>query len=344
VGISELVRFLRIGVAGAKTPRHRSDLLATDFAGPAVALSTPRLPVPAGVRPNQIVWHWAIAIGIYHLLALLAFVPWFFSWTGVAVALLGVYVFGVLGVNIGFHRLLAHRGFSCAKWLEYSLAVLGVCSLQGSPAFWVAAHRRHHQHADAQPDPHSPLVNFFWAHMGWLLIESGFLAPLGWKFRYAKDLLHDPFYAHLERSYLWVALGSGLGFFVVGVVVELLIGGSSLQALQFGASLLLWGVVVRTIVVWHITWSVNSVTHLWGYRNYESDENSRNNVFIGILAGGEGWHNNHHADQRSAKHGHLWWELDATYLTIRLLAAVGLVKRIVMPNARLAAARARRRG
>jgi fatty-acid desaturase len=344
VGVSELMRFLRIGVAGAKPPRDQSNVLAANLAGPAIALSALGLPVPAGVKPDRITWRWAIAIGIYHLLALLAFVPWFFSWTGVVVALLGFYVFGVLGVNIGFHRLLAHRGFSCPKWLEHSLAILGACSLQGSPAFWVAVHRRHHQHADEQPDPHSPLVNFFWAHMGWLLVETGVFAPLGWKLQYAKDLLHDPFYAHLERSYLWVALGSWIGFFVVGVVAGFLIGGSVLQALQFGASLLLWGVIVRTIAVWHITWSVNSVTHLWGYRNYENDENSRNNVFIGILAVGEGWHNNHHADQRAAKHGHLWWELDGTYLTIRLLAALGLVKDIVMPNARLVAARARRQG
>ena len=141
-----------------------------------------------------------------------------------------------------------------------------------------------------------------------------------------------------------MALGSWIGFFVVGVVAGFLSSGSTLPALQFGASLLLWGGIVRTIAVWHITWSVNSVTYLWGYRNYYNDENSRNNVFIGILAAGEGWHNNHHADQRTAKHGHLWWELDGAYLTIRLLAALGLVGDIVMPNARLAAARAKRRG
>lgn len=336
------MRFLRIGAAAARAPRDQPDVSTANLAYPAVALPIPRLPMPAGVKPDRIIWRWATPIGIYHLLALLAFTPWFFSWTGVVAALLGFYVFAILGVNVGFHRLLTHRGFSCPKWVEHSLAILGVCSLQGPPAFWVAAHRRHHHYADEQPDPHSPLVSFFWAHIGWLLVDTGVFSPLGWKFQYAKDLLHDPFYAHLDRSYVWIALGSWVGFFVAGVVAGLLIGDSAPQALQFGASLLLWGVVVRTVAVWHITWSVNSVTHLWGYRNYESDENSRNNVFIGILAAGEGWHNNHHADQRSAKHGHLWWELDGTYLTIRLLAALGLVRDIVMPNARLAAARARR--
>jgi fatty-acid desaturase len=119
----------------------------------------------------------------------------------------------------------------------------------------------------------------------------------------------------------------------------LMTGAGTAQGLQFGASLLLWGVVIRTIAVWHITWSVNSVTHLWGYRNYETGENSRNNALIGIIAVGEGWHNNHHADQRSAKHGHLWWEIDGSYLVIRLLAALGLASNIVLPNPRLVAKR-----
>jgi fatty-acid desaturase len=288
--------------------------------------------------PISVTWRWAIGLGIYHLLALLAFVPWFFSWTGVVAAVLGFYVFGVFGINIGFHRLLTHRSFNCPKWFEHVLAILGVCSLQGPPAFWVAAHRRHHHHADEQSDPHSPLVNFFWAHVGWLLVSAGLYAPLGWKFQYAKDLLNDPFYQYLERSYVWVVLSSWIAFLAGGVIAGLLIAGG-MQALQFGASLWLWGIVVRTVIVWHVTWSVNSVTHLWGYRNYASDENSRNNIFIGILAAGEGWHNNHHADQRSAKHGHLWWEFDLTYVIIRHLAAIGLCNRVIMPAAKLASAR-----
>jgi stearoyl-CoA desaturase (delta-9 desaturase) len=298
-----------------------------------------RLSIPSGVKTSAIMWPWAIVFAIFHLLLLLAFVPWFFSWTGVAVAALGFVFFGVLGVNVGFHRLLTHRGFSCPQWFEHTLAILGVCSLQGPPTFWVAVHRRHHHHADEQPDPHSPLVNFFWAHMGWLLVETGVLARIGWNFRYAKDLLNDGFYKYVERNYISIVLGSWIAFFVAGAAVMSLSGASPLRAFQFGASLLVWGVIVRTIAVWHVTWSVNSVTHLWGYRNYESDENSRNNWLIGIIAIGEGWHNNHHADQRSAKHGHLWWEIDGSYLIIRLLAAVGLVSKIIMPNPNLAAKR-----
>jgi fatty-acid desaturase len=326
------------GLSRDRSSASTADLPPNHGATPRAA-STSRLPVPSGIDPTEIMWSWAIAFGIYHLLALLAFAPWFFSWSGVAVAAVGFFVFGVLGINIGFHRLLTHRGFSCPRWVEHTLAILGVCSLQGSPTFWVAVHRRHHHHPDEQPDPHSPLVNFFWAHMGWLLVEAGVFERLGWNFRYAKDLLNIPFYKSLERNYIRIVLASALAFFAVGFAVMALTGAGTVRAVQFGASLLLWGVVVRTIAVWHVTWSVNSVTHLWGYRNYENDENSRNNVLIAVLAIGEGWHNNHHADQRSAKHGHLWWEIDGSYLTIRLLAALGLVSNIVMPNPRLAAKR-----
>ena len=122
-------------------------------------------------------------------------------------------------------------------------------------------------------------------------------------------------------------------FFAAGFIAELLLGGSTLEALQFGLSLLVWGVFLRTVLVWHNTWSVNSVTHMWGYRNYETDELSRNNLLVGYLSAGEGWHNNHHADPRSARHGHMWWEIDLTWLTIRLLAALGLARRVVTPSA-----------
>ena len=131
-------------------------------------------------------------------------------------------------------------------------------------------------------------------------------------------------------------------FFLGGFFAQLWMDKTVTEAVQFGASLLIWGVFVRTVVVWHQTWAVNSVTHLWGYRNYATDEGSRNNVFVGVLSNGEGWHNNHHADPRAAKHGHRWWEIDTTYLTIRLLAMLGLARDIVMPNPHLTARAAER--
>ena len=126
-------------------------------------------------------------------------------------------------------------------------------------------------------------------------------------------------------------------FFGFGFLIEIFRGRKYIEAAQFGLSLLVWGVFVRTVLVWHITWSVNSVAHLWGYRNYATDEGSRNNIVVGLLSNGEGWHNNHHADPRSARHGHRWWELDVTWLTIRFLMVLGLARNVITPSAHILA-------
>ncbi|MDP3895360.1 MAG: fatty acid desaturase [Mesorhizobium sp.] len=296
----------------------------------------------AAVRePIRIDWLNVVGIGYYHLVALLAFVPWFFSWTGVTLAIVGSYVFGTLGINLCYHRLLTHRGFVCPKWLEHGLALLAVLSFQDTPARWVAVHRRHHEHADEDPDPHSPIVNFVWAHMGWLFVRPSEMERTQIYPRYAKDILRDPLYRRMENPavYLGTIIASWGVFFALGTAAALVAGSAWPQALQFGASVLVWGVFVRTVLVWHLTWSVNSVTHMFGYRNYETDEESRNNIVVGLLTNGEGWHNNHHADPRSARHGHLWYEVDVTYLSLRALAALGLASKIAEPNRhRLAAA------
>jgi stearoyl-CoA desaturase (delta-9 desaturase) len=155
--------------------------------------------------------------------------------------------------------------------------------------------------------------------------------------KYAKDLMQDPFYAGLEQNFrwVWVILISWVLFFAGGMLAGVLLGEPIWSAFQFGVSMFVWGVLVRTVLVWHITWSVNSVTHIWGYRNYETDESSRNNLIVGFLASGEGWHNNHHADPRSACCGHHWWEVDATWQTIRLLSALGLAHSVIRPSAHL---------
>jgi fatty-acid desaturase len=305
--------------------------------GGAASQGRQRLPLPATVERGRILWPYAIGVIGFHLLALLALIPWLFSWTGVALAVAGCYVFGTLGINLCYHRLLTHRGFVCPKWLEHSLAILGVCCFQDTPARWVAVHRLHHQNSDEQADPHSPLVNFFWSHFGWLLVTNSELQRLSMYERYSKDILRDRFYLNLERNamWVWINLIQWAVFYFIGFGIGWAVTGAMMGGVQFGLSLLVWGVFVRTVLVWHITWSVNSVTHLWGYRTYATGEQSRNNVFVGIISNGEGWHNNHHADPRSAAHGHRWWELDVTYLTIRLLALIGLAKKVVMPSGRL---------
>jgi fatty-acid desaturase len=288
---------------------------------------------PATLR---IKWPFVIGVAVFHVLAVLAFLPAFFSGTGVVLCLLGVYVFGTLGINLGYHRLLTHRGFRCPKWLEHTLVLLGVCTAQQSPAFWVGMHRRHHQFADDEPDPHSPGAGFWWAHMGWFFVERAGEERVLITTRYAEEVLRDPLYAWLERrGWHLVVLLSLVFFFAGGSAAGLLAGKSAGESAKFGMSIVLWAGCVRTVITWHITWAVNSVTHSRGYRNYETRDHSHNHLLLGYLSNGEGWHNNHHADPRSAKHGHRWWELDVAYLTIRLLAALGLVTHVVMPSRNL---------
>ena len=295
------------------------------------------LNLPAAVDRTRLVWPYTITVAIYHLAALLAVLPWFFSWTGLILAAIGVFVFGSLGINLGYHRLLTHRGFACPKFLEHSFAVLGVCSMQDTPARWVAVHRRHHQFSDQQDDPHSPLVHGLWGHVGWMLIENRDLARLGIYDRYAKDILRDPFYRRMEKSFLYptIVLTSWAIFFAIGLATGLLSGNTLADAVQLGTSVLLWAVFVRTVIVWHITWLVNSASHLWGYRTYETGDDSRNNWLVALLSNGEGWHNNHHIDPRSAAHGHKWWEIDVVFWVVRLLEATGLAKNVIRPNPNL---------
>jgi len=277
------------------------------------------------VNPVRIRWRYAISIPAMHLLACLAFSPWFFSWTGVVLCVMGFYVFGTLGINLCYHRLLTHQGMVVPKWLEHGLALLGVCTMQDTPACWVAMHRMHHKYSDTQPDPHSPLVHFLWGHCGWLVFVNRDFRNVNYYEKFVRDLLRDPFYLRLERNSFWTVIYAvhALLFFLVGWAI----GG-----VQFGTSLLVWGVFVRTVAVWHITWSINSLTHVWGYQNYDTGEHSRNNPLVALWSNGEGWHNNHHADQRAASHGHHWWEFDITWQTIRLMEKIGLAKDVIRPR------------
>ena len=287
---------------------------------------------PADCDRGKIVWGYVIGVTAFHLMLPLAFVPWLFSWTGLLLIPLGNYVFCSLGIGAGFHRLHTHRSYRCPLWFEHTLAILGVCSLMEGPARWVMTHRMHHQHSDHQPDPHSPMVTWFWGHMGWLMVENRQLSRISNYERYARDLLQDPFYMRLERNYLWVwvyAVHAAL-FYLAGLAIGWLATGTVMGGVQFGLSLFVYGVVFRTIFSWHATWGVNSIAHMWGYRNYDTDENSRNNWLFALATNGDGWHNNHHADPRSAAHGFArWWEIDVTYMTLRVLEKLGVVYDLV---------------
>ena len=289
---------------------------------------------------GRIRWNNVVALGLIHGLACLALLPWFFSWTGVALALLGIYGFGSLGINIGYHRLLTHRGLVCPRWLEYSLAILGTCCAQDSPPLWVAIHRKHHQTSDSDADPHSPVGHVLWGYIGWVLVKQDDLRPKQLLDRYARDLMRDPFYAWLERSDNWikVVIASWLVFLALGTMAALALGSDINAATRFGFSVMIWGGLVRTVLVLQITWVGNAMHHLWGYRNYDTPDNSRNNVLVALMSNGEGWHNNHHADPQSANHGHKPGEFDMSWQTIRLLMKLGLARDVVLPSTPLARA------
>jgi fatty-acid desaturase len=250
-----------------------------------------------------------------HLVALLAFVPAFFSWNAVVAAAILGYVTGGIGVTLGYHRMLTHRSLQMPKLLEYAITFLGVLALQGGPIAWVATHRRHHARSDKEGDPHGMDRGFWWAHVGWLYLPNPARPTIAEQRRLAPDLSADPFYRFLDKTAaLWqIALAAVL--FAIG-----------------GWSLVVWGIFARLVATYHITWFVNSASHLTGYRTFRTGDLSTNNWWVALLAWGEGWHNNHHAFPFSARHGLRWFELDLTWFTIRVLKLVGIVCNVKLPT------------
>ncbi len=327
-----------------------AQLQAAPRVAPRTRAATPEPPKsPAMLREliarGNLRWDYLLPLLTLHLLALLACVPWLFSWTGVIALFVGVSVFGQLGVPICYHRLLTHRSFRVPKWLERSFVTMALCCGQNTPARWVSWHRMHHQHSDEMEDPHSPLVTFFWSHIGWLIFDNRATHSAAAYYKYARDVLDDPYYMYLEKhrsAANWIYLAHALLFFLGGLATAWATTGEFAAGLQFGLSLLIWGVALRTVYVWHITWAVNSLGHVFGYRNYETSEDSRNNWFVALITGGEGWHNNHHHDPASASVQHRWWEFDLNYYIIKSLEFVGLASHVVPPQAaRSSGARAR---
>ena len=258
---------------------------------------------------------WEIMAGIVliHAGALLA--PFTFTWSAFWVFIALQFVTGLLGITLCFHRLLAHRSFYVPKWLEYALTVCGCLALQGGPVKWVATHRVHHAFSDRPQDPHSPARGFWWAHMLWLFAYDETLDHPTKFQRFAPELARDKVHQFLEKTYVLQTFALGTILFAAG-----------------GLPWLVWGLFLRTAFVYHVTWLVNSASHLWGYQTYDTNEGSRNNWWVALLSYGEGWHNNHHAYLHSAAHGLRWWEVDITYLTIRALAWLGLASRIRLPQ------------
>jgi stearoyl-CoA desaturase (delta-9 desaturase) len=277
---------------------------------------------------------YALPIIGLHLLALLVVWPALFSWLNLLAFVFGVFIFGQ-GINLGYHRLLAHRSLQVPRWLEYFYVGLALCCMEETPAKWVATHRRHHANSDTENDPHSTQRGFWWAHMGWLLFRDQKGLGLAVDVRWAADILKDPLYMRLERRWWLPPVIFGVQaaiFFLIGMMLAWPSAESFSSAMVAGCGLVVWGVLLRTVVVWHITWSVNSLTHYFGYQTYQTGEESRNNWLVALFASGEGWHNNHHHDPASASVQHKWWEFDPTYYHIKVLEWLGLAHRVIRPR------------
>lgn len=253
-------------------------------------------------------WRIVIYMAVIHLAALLALLPANFCWGAVGVAFALYWITGGIGITLGFHRLVSHRSFQTPKWLEYCLIFCGTLACQGGPIDWIGLHRIHHKYSDTAPDPHDSNRGFWWSHMGWMLYQLPANDDIP---RYTQDIKDDPFYKFCQNYFILIQVALGLLLYAFG-----------------GWPYVIWGIFVRLVVVFHCTWFVNSATHKFGYQRYESHDNSRNCWWVALLTFGEGWHNNHHAYQFSARHGLAWWEIDTTWITICLLQWLGLARDI----------------
>jgi len=259
-------------------------------------------------KEQGINWSTAFFTLMFHAGAIAAL--FFFTWKAFFVGLFLYWVAGSLGIGMGYHRLLTHRGYKTPKWVEYFLTTCAVLALEGGPIFWVATHRIHHRFSDKEGDPHSPRDGKWWAHVGWILIGKAMHHDTESLSRYVPDLAKDKFH-------VWITKYHYVPMILLGAILA-----------PFGLSVFLWGVFLRTVFGLHATWLVNSATHVWGSRRFETRDDSTNSWWVALFSFGEGWHNNHHAHPVSAAHGLKWYEIDLNWYGIWVLSKLGLARDI----------------
>jgi fatty-acid desaturase len=264
-------------------------------------------------RAGTINWKNVTIISSFHLVAIVALFT--FSWQNLAALLIVKWMVGSLGIGVGWHRLLTHRSFRAPKWLEYTLSILATMSIQDSPEKWIATHRIHHKFTEMDGDPHSTRSGFWWAQMGWVLRGTAQDHDEATLKRYVPDLLKDRGHRLISRYYYVPVIISAFILFAIG-----------------GWTMVIWGVVARVVVQWHATWFVNSLSHIYGDRPYETADDSTNNWFVALVSFGEGWHNNHHAFPTSARHGLEWFQFDMNWIAIRIFEKLGWATQIKLPE------------
>ncbi len=265
----------------------------------AIANTQPQLEKSLGIKIAVLVVVLVPFIGTIYAMMML----WqrYVGWIDVSL-MLALYVISGLGITVGFHRMLTHKSFEASRPLKAILMIMGCLAIEGAPMTWASSHIQHHAHSDEEGDPHSPLKGLWHAHVGWLFDHTNNINV------YGSWLKRDTTVVWVSRYWL---LWAGLGLLVPTLIA--------------GWSGFIWGGLLRIFLTHHITWSVNSICHTFGGRDYETRDASRNNFIVGLLAFGEGWHNNHHAFPRSAFHGLRWYQIDISGYLIRALERAGLV-------------------
>jgi len=250
---------------------------------------------------------------VFHIGAVAALFT--FSWKALLLSCLLWWIAGSLGIGVGYHRLLTHRGYTTPKWVEYALTLCGTLAMEGGPFFWVGTHRVHHQNTDVDGDPHSPRDGGFWSHMGWIISGRVMHNNASEVLPYVPDLRKDKFHTWISKWHWVPQVVLGIALFALG-----------------GVPLVLWGIFLRTTFGLHATWLVNSATHMWGRQRFRTGDTSTNSFWVAILTFGEGWHNNHHAHPQSARHGLRWWEIDLNWYQIWTMKLLRLAKNVKVPK------------
>jgi len=267
---------------------------------------------PEKYKVKGLDWVKSIPFLALHVAAVVGLFFFPITWQGVLLCVVLYYV-RMFGINTGYHRYFSHRSFKTNRWFQFLLALLGTLSVQKGVLWWAAHHRNHHKYSDQENDVHSPTIQgFWWSHVGWVLSRKFDKAPL----ELMKDFEKYPEIQWLNRHFL----------------IPVVLYAAALYAFG-GWAAFFWGFVVSTVVLWHGTFTVNSLAHLWGKRRYNTGDTSRNNLWIALITLGEGWHNNHHYYMNSARQGFFWWEIDASYYVLRMLSWARIVWDIRVPPA-----------
>lgn len=274
-------------------------------------------------------FHWPnfIWITAVHLIAL-STCWYFFTWQALILFVVMHYLVGMVGITFGFHRLLTHKGFKTSRLIENTAAFFGTLACQGGPISWIGQHRVHHAYSDQPEDPHDINKGFWHSHVGFIFNRRADLNDSGEVAHYCPDIAKRKFLLFLEHNMILIQFIVGFMMFGLGGLLGSTPGFDLFNATSF----IVWGIFVRLVAGYHVTWLVNSATHKWGSRPNVTTDLSCNNWWVGILAFGEGWHNNHHAQPRAARHGWLWWQFDQTWLLISVLKFSKLAKNIEMPK------------